>query len=512
MPESALERIPLRIAVDLTPLLAGGGNGGVKPFIFEYITWLGQQNLRPLQFVFLTREASHAEVRTLARFGDELVCVLQDDVHTEILTPGHSPKERAFFPAPDDLIVHLGVDLLYAPFGHCRWHWPGIPTIATAVDGLHRDFPQSLGPADIAFRECLFSEMRDKADMIQCISLFTMDRMATCYDVPKERMFCSYIAIHERLKRITPGNRTSDNGPYFLFPANAWKHKNHPVLLLAYGIYRQKMGVEAWDLVLTGHDDASMRDVLGLADTLGLGDHVRYLGHLKEDEYTSIWAHAGALLFPSLYEGFGIPLIEAMAFGLPIIASKSGSIEEIGGDACLYVDPRKPDELAESMGRLTRDAHLRKDLSERARVRLESFSFPADASHFLERIMTCAATPARVTVRGLYPDLWTMPIVAFGSPAWNARALIEITVCPMPEARTFDLRCDGNVIAHHVVPAAVRHKLSIPVHADGRRFSLEVANPTSLSPTDHRVHGLLLESLCFLGPEGRQINLLSLQG
>lgn len=498
----------LTLAVDLTPLLPGGSNGGVKPFIFEYLKWLGNQRVYPLRFVFLTRSSSHHEVRPLARFADELICILNDSEKVEVLEPHNSPAERCLFDPPEDLVARIGADVVYTPFGCCKWHWPGVPTIATAIDALHRDYPQSLTPSDVALRESLFLDLKSRADLVQCISFFTMDRMEQYYGIDRKRMFCSYIAIHNRLKSETP-SRKPGSRLYFLFPANAWKHKNHPVLLLAYGIYLKIPEIEHWDLVLTGHDDAAMREVLNLAQTLGLSQRVRYLGHLGEKEYTSVWANAGALLFPSIYEGFGIPLVEAMAFGQPILASRSGSIQEVGGEACLYADPRKPEELAQAMFQISTDESLRERLIDLGHLRLKDFSFQSDAHVFLEKIVTCARTPARIAVRGIYVDGWTGPRVTFNSPRGAGSSDLRISVRPMPADRTFRLYSEANLLTQRSVIAGQSGDFSIKVHADGERFTLEVTNASSLSPTDHRVLGLLLAALKIVPAEGESTDLMA---
>ena len=110
-------------------------------------------------------------------------------------------------------------------------------------------------------------------------------------------------------------SKASGEDPYFLYPARAWPHKNHENLLYAHKIYRKRLGERAWKLVLTaGHDRRSER-----------------LKSVEERELNRIFQSASALIFPSRYEGFGIPLIEAMYFGLPIICGRGGSQPEVAG-------------------------------------------------------------------------------------------------------------------------------------------------------------------------------------
>jgi glycosyltransferase involved in cell wall biosynthesis len=488
---------PLRIAIDLTHLLEGGKNGGVKPFIFAYVEWLGKQRLVPLTLIFLTRQRSHADVRPLARFGDELICVVEDPGRGEIRTTSHSPSERAWFGAPPDLVARLRADLLYCPFGECSWSFPGVPTLATIVDVLHRDYPFSLPPDLVPHRETLIQHTLRTADSIQGISEFTLSRLVHHYGFPKDRMFCSPIAIHGRL---APQTRTEgeDRGgrPYFLYPANAWEHKNHKGLFLAYGIYRNRAGEGAWDLVLTGHEDEAMRATLGVAASLGLGGSVRFLGHLSEDRFATVWNGAGALVFPSLYEGFGIPLVEAMAFGLPVLASRAGALPEVGGDACLFADATRPIDLADGLVRIAGDPGLRARLREKGYERIRTFSFERDARRFLDELVSCARRPARRTTKGFHVDGWTDPTAYFATPRMEpATARLEVAVEAMPAPRLLKLYNGPDLIGQARLPAGSPTRLDFPFSPRGCALALGVPDATRLAEADHRTHGVRLASL-----------------
>lgn len=381
-------RPPLRLAIDFTPLRSGGENGGVKPFIFSYLGWLGAQTIAPLQFIFITRRGSHADVRVLARPQDELVCLVDDDPTVPLRTEPQHAHEILLRDPPADALLSLRADVLYSPFSSCRCHIPGVPLIATVVDVLHRDYPPTLTPDDIVLRESMFRTIVERATLVQVISRYTLERMNHHYGFPRERMFCSYIAIQQRLQ--TSAAPAPSAAPHFLYPANAWRHKNHETLLVAYRLYRDENPAAPWPLVLTGHDDPAMRAVLARAAELGLADHVRYLGFVCDEDYVRVWQSAGALVFPSLHEGFGIPLLEGMAFGLPIICGNLTSLPEVGGNACLYVDPNQPRALANAMVRITADPELRAQLRQRGAARLREFSFIRDAEFFLEKIQACA--------------------------------------------------------------------------------------------------------------------------
>jgi glycosyltransferase involved in cell wall biosynthesis len=166
---------------------------------------------------------------------------------------------------------------------------------------------------------------------------------------------------------------------FFFYPANFWPHKNHEILLVAYQIYRHQAGSEAWDLVLTGSSDSRSDSIQQLAINLGIREHVIFKGHLPEKEFGRLFTKASALVFPSLYEGFGIPLVEAMRMGVPVLSSDIGSLREVVGDAALLVDPRKPLELAEAMRQVASSEELRTDLRTRGLKRAKAFSLEMEA-------------------------------------------------------------------------------------------------------------------------------------
>ena len=117
---------PLRVAVDLSILRPGGENGGIKPFLFETLLWLGRQERVPLRFLYLTCARTHAEVRdTLARIDDETICV-RDDGGPLPHGDERAPRERRCVPPPPDLLWQLGAQVLYCPFGPVDFALPGV--------------------------------------------------------------------------------------------------------------------------------------------------------------------------------------------------------------------------------------------------------------------------------------------------------------------------------------------------------------------------------------------------
>ena len=510
---------PLRVAVDLSILRPGGENGGIKPFLFETLLWLGRQQQVSLKFFYLTCARTHGEVRDeLARTGDELICVRDDGGP---LPSGNErvPRERQCIPPPPDLLWQIDAQVLYCPFGPVDFALPGVGTISTIVDVLHRDFPWSLEPQHNANRERVFQEILAVADRLQCISHHVVSRMHTHYNVPAERMFTVYIAVHQRFAAMAPlasqlSAKEDELGTalFFFYPANAWKHKNHETLLLAYGMYRaeaRKAGQKPWPLLLTGYEDERWEEMRSLAGVLGLlGDEaVQFRGYVPPHEFGRLWETAGALVFPSLHEGFGIPLLEAMQHDLPVLTSREGSLPEIGADACLYADARRPEALADGMTRLANDPELRRRLVAAGRRRLQEFSLDQESGHLLAAISELATSPPiyRPYSKGIFPDGWTEPNAVLALPTGPAGRL-TLRFNPMPAPRRLRLQTGAFVaLGSFELPSdSVGLEVLIDFRPNGGALFLKVPNATNLNAADARVHGVRLLSVDLRLSDGRE--------
>lgn len=482
-----------RVAVDLSLLRAGGENGGVKPFIFEYLKQFADREGDHLTLIFLTWSDSHHEVRALARPQDELICVR----HLETESPpdiGNWRDGEIFLPAPPaGLLLHLRADIFYSPLGSPEFACPGIPTLASIVDILHRDYPMSLDPNITQVRERLFQDLIRCTDSYQCISHHAASRLIDIYDVPPEDTFCSHIAIHERLgSAASARSDDSEEKPYFFYPANYWRHKNHETLFVAYRLYLNEVGESAWPLVLTGHADERMETLRTYAQNLGISDHLRFAGHLEEKEFAALWRGAGVLVFPSLHEGFGIPLVEAMHFRIPILCSREGSLPEVAEDAALYADGRDPQDLATALIRIASDAALRHDLRDRGQARLAKFSLAEEVDEFQRKMHAVSNGPARRWHNGVHPDGWMEKWATFGLPTATGTLEISVEFEPNPESRRVRFYRGLVPLGGVDVPAGIAATRVLQTKADGAPLRLEVIDAANLSPSDHRLHGVIL--------------------
>jgi glycosyltransferase involved in cell wall biosynthesis len=358
------------VGVDLTLMMPAGGNGGIKPAILTFLQSLEERFRDRVRFSFLTNSSTYQDVEFLVRKQDKMICVAVTHGFPWPIVDSRLPNFticREFTPAT---LIQLGIDVFYCPFGPTDRSHPDIPTVSLVTDLLHRDYPFSIPDSERHWREAYFKKILTDADYVQCISRYTVDRLHEYYSVSKDQVFCTHLPIDQRLEARAD---LAPERPYFIYPANFWVHKNHEILLIAYRIYRQA-AIDPWDVVLTGNPDGRGKEIQELAKLLQVETNVRFAGHLDEDSFADLLAGAGALVYPSLHEGFGIPLVEAMRFRKPIISSKSASIPEVAGDAAIYVDGKSPLELATAMSDLTRDPALRSRLVLKGEERLRTFS------------------------------------------------------------------------------------------------------------------------------------------
>ncbi|KXU33919.1 hypothetical protein AXK12_08415 [Cephaloticoccus capnophilus] len=474
----------LRLLVDLEALLPGGSNGGIKPALREQFRWLGAQREQPFEFIYLCRP----------------------EVAPELRREWMRPNDRLIFAqeAAPNIAELEHCDLVYSAFGMTRWAYPGIPTVKMEVDVLHRDYPESLSEGERQHRERHFCEAVEKADLFQVNSDYTGQRLGHYYGVEPERIVRTYQPIQHRFTGYAAsatGAKRPPAAPYFFYPANAWAHKNHKTLLVAYALYRHEAQCAAepvWRLVLTGTDDESMRALRALAHTLSLEEHVDFRGFVDEATLSRLWAEAGALVFPSLHEGFGIPLLEAMSLEVPILANRATAIPEVAGDAALLVDARSPEKLACGLRQIANDAPLRAALVERGRARLTHFSLPNDFGPLIPALRALVGKSTRLKHWGYYEDRLTGPLATFALPVESqdlGTATLHYQTEPLGHPRTVEIHVDGQLVATLDIPATAPASGEIPLPMGARTLSLHTTNAARVNKADSRKLGIRLTQL-----------------
>jgi glycosyltransferase involved in cell wall biosynthesis len=235
------------------------------------------------------------------------------------------------FPSPlRNEIATTAPDLLHFPLSITIPRGTSLPCVTSVLDLQHEAYPRFFPRTELAYRRFAYRAAATHSELVVTISDHAKETIIESLGVPAERVRVIYLGIdHERLR---PGAEQRD--PILLYPANAWPHKNHGRLLEAFALIRRER--PELRLVLTGSGLRSLPQHEG----------VEIRGHVPRDELIHLYRTAQALVFPSLYEGFGLPPLEAMACGCPVAASNAAALPEILGDACLYFDPTDPEDIA----------------------------------------------------------------------------------------------------------------------------------------------------------------------
>lgn len=218
------------------------------------------------------------------------------------------------------------------------------------------------------------------------ISDFSKRVLVETYDISPDRVHVTPLGVEASLfAPPTDAGATSVlrrelrlPSEVLFFPANTWPHKNHERLLEALAVLRDADGLRP-TLVLTGSAKHGHRAVMAAVERLGLHDQVRWLGYVDEVRLVALYRTATALVFPSLHEGFGMPILEAMAAGCPVACSRTTATGETAGDAALTFDPADVADIAAALRTLLQSKELRRDLRRRGLERAARFTWERSA-------------------------------------------------------------------------------------------------------------------------------------
>ena len=363
----------MRIVIDLRwmrPGVAGGIENLSRSFLTELLALnhVGHWTVlvpAEVQYDFDTRHRENVRVEAFDGPGRAVAMLLKAFTRPA----GAAPL------APPDAVLSLSGYIVPDMFAYRN--------VLVFHDLQHEYYPQFFAPAELDERKRVFSASLRRADRVIAVSEYTRQTILERFGLPPERVATAHEAADGRFH---PDRWRAPDLPrvlakydlrgeeYLLFPAHTWRHKNHHGALEALAVLRARTGLRPL-LVLTGAPKQGHPGLLESAHRLGLMEQVRFLGYCPLDDIPALYRGAAALFYPSLFEGFGIPLVEAMWCSCPIVCSNATSLPEVAGNAALLADPQSPDALADALGRILTDAALRAALVERGILRAREFSW-----------------------------------------------------------------------------------------------------------------------------------------
>jgi glycosyltransferase involved in cell wall biosynthesis len=280
-------------------------------------------------------------------------------------------------------LKRLGVDLLHSPH-YVRPVFCPAAAVVTVHDCIHLLFPQYL-PNRMAYsyaRFMLGRAVRRSALVFTVSEASRADILRFYPDADPERIQVVPNAIDPAILE-PPGaaeiervkERYQIRGRFVLYAGNIKPHKNLDRLIAAFGRLKQRPGHEDVKLLIIGEDVARYGSLRRSMEGAGVRQDVRFFGFVPERTLAALYRLASVFAFPSLYEGFGLPPLEAMACGTPVVTSRLSSLPEVVGDAALLVDPYDVEAIAEGIARVLNDSALADDLRRRGRARAAGFSW-----------------------------------------------------------------------------------------------------------------------------------------
>ena len=263
--------------------------------------------------------------------GDGLETVVATGYRASTTTPGRLLAMGWASLRPGRLRSHLeGADVVHYPLTVPVPRAPR-PEVLTLLDVQHLDLPELFPRGERLFRRLAYDRGARRAGRVIVISEWVKERVVERLGLDPARVDAIHLGVdHHRFRAAADVARED----FLLYPARPWPHKNHARLFEAFSRVRERR--PGLRLVLTGVGHDSGR----------LPPGVETRGGVSTDELVTLYRRAAALVFPSLYEGFGLPPLEAMACGCPVAASNAASLPEVVGDAAVLFDPRDAEAIA----------------------------------------------------------------------------------------------------------------------------------------------------------------------
>jgi glycosyltransferase involved in cell wall biosynthesis len=393
---------PLRVIVD-AQLLPGGS--GVHQFVRSLIRSLGQLPQATEQYVIIGHPVEPEWLRPCLGQCQEIVSG-PIPPHYLMAKAKHSlgklrhPLGRAWRTARNSLATRkpttltavsesngfyeaLEGDLVHFPlqrFVRCR-----LPSVFNPHDLQHRHHPEFFAPGELAQRELIHQTASRSATAIVAESHWVKQDVVSQYGVDPQKVYViqrgSPNEFAEPVTEIYCEAVRRKFGlpqPFALFPAQTWPHKNHLRLLEAARLlrYRDRLAI---NIICTGQKTDHWTSIKRRLRKFDLSAQIRFLGYVKPEELRALYRLAQFLIFPSLFEGGGFPIVEAFSEGIPVACSNATSLPEYGGDAALYFDPTSIDSIADALRRMIVEPELRVELRAHGTIQAQHYRWDVTA-------------------------------------------------------------------------------------------------------------------------------------
>ena len=266
------------------------------------------------------------------------------------------------------------------------------PAVVTIHDLSISKFPELMSRTGILEKMAYTYTIKNavkSANIVICISENTKEDAIRMLGADVKKIRVIHEAVAPEFKPVTDTAKIDDlkarlgiTKPYLLYVGNFKAHKNLPMLVKAFNLLRNRFSLDA-QLVLAGDATQAPPELDQTIHALGLDAHILKTGYVADEDLPALYSGALVFTFPSMYEGFGLPPLEAMACGTPVVSSNTSCMPEVLGDAALFASPQDPDEFAAQLAKAAKEASVRDDLVERGHARVALYSWKKMATEVL---------------------------------------------------------------------------------------------------------------------------------
>ena len=399
----------MRIGINAHYLLPGKV-GGSEVYIRNLVRWLDRTDKDNEYFIFINKE-SQGIFEPVAPKMNVVLCPIK-----AVNRPVRILWEQLILPFQ---IWRYKLDILLSAGMTAPVYCP-----ATSVLVIHDlqfiNQPQNFSIINLMFLRAIIYCSTKLADGVIAISQRVSQDIVKYYKIPLDKIAVIYHGIDHNA--FFPGNkediariREKYHLPeyFILYPASLLPHKNHERLFQALKIIKERE--KDIKLVLIGTKDNKNNVILEKINKLGLQDDVTFLGWLPFEDVPLLYCASRVFVFPSLHEGFGIPVLEAMGCGVPVICSGIEPIKEVAGDGALFVDPYNPESVAEGVLSVLEDDQRRQGLIEKGFKRAKEFSWDKTASGTVSFLRVMAGWKAKLE---RVNKLSVAIVIAYYAPSW----------------------------------------------------------------------------------------------
>ena len=283
------------------------------------------------------------------------------------------------------------IDLYLSPDGMMPLH-PKVPTLNVIHDLNFEHASGNLKASHQRYMSHYFPLFARNATRLATVSSYSKKDIAETYGIPAEKIDVVYDGAHSNYRPHSDNEkeairrRFTDGHPFVIFISTILKRKNLANLLLAFDKVKEDKSNEDLKLVVVGSRVWWQDELESAWNGMKHQSDVIFPGRVEPNDLSALLSAAEMLVYPSYFEGFGIPILEAMYAETAVIASRTTSMPEVGGDAVLYIDPSDIDDIAHAISRL-RDKTLRQEFIEKGRLQRQKFSWEITANLLWDSMM-----------------------------------------------------------------------------------------------------------------------------